>query len=113
MHPNAQKTAEAAMCANEQKKFWEFRKELFGDSWGKFSPDELKAAAKKTGLHESDFNACLDGSKMRSVVDEDMKIAQGFGVTGTPTFFINGSSYVGAQPVEEFQKIIDEKSRKK
>jgi len=110
MHPNAQKTSEALMCANAQGKFWEFRKEVLGESWGKFSLEDMKAIAKKTGLKEADFNACLDGSKMRVSVEEDVKVGQSVGVSGTPAFFLNGTPIVGAQPLENFQKVVDEKS---
>ncbi len=109
MHPNAMKTAIAASCAAEQGKFWEYRKELFGDSWGKQSAEDLKAAAKKVGLDEKNFGACLDQEKTKDRVNEDMKIAASLGVQGTPTFFINGSPVVGAQPVENFKKLIQAK----
>lgn len=113
MHPNAQKTSEALLCANAQGKFWEFRKELFGESWGKFSPEDMKAIAKKTGLKETDFNACLDDSKMKGLIEEDVKVGQSVGVSGTPAFFLNGSPLVGAQPLENFQKAVDQKSNGK
>ncbi len=109
MHPNAAKTSEALLCANEQSKFMELRKEILGDSWGKFTADDLKAAAKKVGLNEPAFNACFDGGKMKTVVDEDMKMAASIGVQSTPTFMVNGTPVVGAQPIEAFKKVIDEK----
>lgn len=109
MHPNAAKAAEALLCAHEQGKFWPLRQELFGASWGKQTSEDLKAASKKAGLDASKFNACLDSSKMRPAVEEDVRVATALGRTGTPTFFINGTPVVGAQPFESFKKVIDEK----
>lgn len=108
MHPNAQKTAEAVLCAQEQGKFWEFRKEVFGEFWGKNSVEDMKAIAKKMGLKEADFTACLDTSKTKPSIDEDVKVIQSLGSTGTPTFFVNGKPVVGAMPFESFRKVIDE-----
>lgn len=109
MHPNAVKTAESILCANEQSKSMEYRKEVLGESWGKGTADDLKAIAKKIGLDTTAFNACYDSGKMKAVVDEDMKMANSIGVQSTPTFMVNGSPVVGAQPIEAFKKIIDEK----
>jgi len=108
MHPNAQKTAEAVLCAQEQGKFWEFRREIFGEFWGKNSAGDMKAIAKKIGLKESDFASCLDSSKMKPAIEEDVKVLQALGSTGAPTFFVNGKPVVGAQPFEKFSKAIDE-----
>ena len=113
IHPNAMKAAIAASCAAEQGKYWEYRKELFGPSWGKQSVEDLKAAAKKTGLNEKTFDACLDTDKTKSSVDEDMKGASALGAQGMPTYFINGSPVVGAQPAENFEKVIQAKLAEK
>ena len=113
MHSNAMKTAEAAMCADRQGKYWDFRREIFGEAWGKQSVEDMKAIAKKLNLKEADFNACFDGSQTKPTIEEDMKIFQGHGNAGTPTFFVNGTPVVGAQPLENFRKIIDEKLAKK
>ncbi len=109
MHPNAQKTAEAVMCANEQGKFWEFRKEIFGEFWGKNTPEDMRAIAIKLKMDMSRFSECFDGSKMKASIEEDIKVVQALGGTGTPTFFVNGTPVVGAQPFENLKKIIDEK----
>jgi len=109
MHPNAAKAAEASLCADEQGKFWEFRKELFGGSWGKQTVQDMKEIAKKTGSNAARFAECLDSSKMKPAIDEDTRVINALGMAGTPTFFINGSPVVGAQPAENFKKVIDEK----
>ncbi len=107
-HPEAQMNAEAALCAHDQGKFHEFRAEIFGASWGKKSKDDMKAIAKQLSLNETTFAACLDGGNMKARADEDKAMAGQNGASGTPTFFINGKMIVGAQPIENFSKVIDE-----
>jgi protein-disulfide isomerase len=106
-HPNAIPAAEAALCANEQDRFWPYHDRLFADS-GKLSDADLKQAAAALGMDMPRFNTCVGEHKYRSVVDADAKAGSEAGVTGTPAFFINGRPLVGAQPYEEFKRIIDE-----
>ena len=69
---------------------------------------ELKAWAKKVrGLDRKKFEACLDGGNMKGRVLANIQMGTEAGVTGTPTFFINGVMLVGAQPIEEFRKAIE------
>ncbi len=105
-HKNAQKAAEAAECAGEQDKYYEMHDKLFegGVSRGVSS---FKQYAKDIGLDTSDFNECLDSGKMASEVRKDMSDGQKAGVRGTPAFIINGQLVSGAQPFENFRKIID------
>ena len=105
-HTNAQKAAEAAKCAGEQDKFWDMHDRLFerGVSGGVSS---FKQYASQIGLDTTEFNNCLDSGKMTSAVQQDFAEGQLKGVTGTPAFFINGQSLVGAQPFEAFQQIIE------
>lgn len=105
-HPQAQKAAEAAECADEQGKFWEMHDKLFEDgvSGGVGS---FKQYAEDLGLDTAKFNDCLDSGAMASEVQNDMQDGQSAGVSGTPTFFINGQKVVGAQPFSAFENIID------
>jgi protein-disulfide isomerase len=105
-HPHAQKAAEAAACADAQGKFWEMHKQLFANQQ-KLGLQELKVHAQTAGLDAAKFSACLDGSATKAQVDADQKAGAEIGVSGTPAFFINGKMLSGAQPFEEFQKIID------
>ncbi len=106
-HQNAQKAAEAAECADEQGRFWEIHDKIFenGVSGG---VNQLKQYAKDTGLNTAQFNECLDSGKMASEVQKDFNDGQGYGVSGTPAFFINGIEVVGAQPFSVFQQIIEQ-----
>ena len=110
-HPHAPKAAEAAMCANDQGKFWEMHKQLFANQKG-LSVEELKQHAAAVGLDKAKFDDCLDTGKMKAIVDADTKAGGDVGVTGTPAFFINGKLISGAQPMAEFEKIIDAELKK-
>jgi protein-disulfide isomerase len=105
IHPEAQMAAEAARCAGDQGKFWEYHDVLFTQS--AFSRESLNANAQSLGLEMKAFHACLESGKHRAAVLEDFKAAQQAGVSGTPAFFINGVFLDGAQPQGEFEKIID------
>ena len=74
--------------------------------------DTMKQWAKDLGLNTNDFNSCLDSDKYKNAVDEDMKAGQTAGVNGTPTFFINGTILVGAQPFDAFKTLIDKELAK-
>jgi protein-disulfide isomerase len=107
MHPQAQKAAEAAQCAFEQGKFWEYYENLFRNQ-GALDVPNLKNYATELGLDESNFNLCLDSGKYAQEVQKDFEDGRSYGVTGSPTFFINGRMLVGAQPFSTFQTVIEE-----
>ncbi len=106
-HANATDAARAARCAGEQGKYWDMHGQIFADQ-SKLSRADLKAMAKKTGVSQSQFDACLDSAKYEAEVKKDMLAGQDLGVDGTPTFFINGRRLVGAQPFERFKELIDQ-----
>ncbi len=106
-HKQAPKAAEAALCANEQGKFWEYHDILFKNQ-EKLEPAELKLHATATGLDPAKFASCLDGSKFAGAVKSDTEAGKKAGVSGTPAFFINGVMLSGAQPLEEFKRVIDQ-----
>ncbi|MGI5863714.1 MAG: DsbA family protein [Myxococcales bacterium] len=111
-HEQAPKASEAGLCANEQGKFWEMHDEMFS-AQDKLSVDDLKAAAKKLGLDSAKFDACLDSNKYAEQVKKNTEDGKEAGVQGTPAFFINGRLLSGAQPYEEFKRVIDEELAKK
>jgi len=105
-HPHAQQAAEAAQCAAEQGKFWEYHDSLFdrqapGTGWN------FTELAKEIGLNQDAFATCLNTGRYREEVAKDLHDGLKLGVTSTPTFFINGRPLVGAQPFAEFQAVID------
>jgi protein-disulfide isomerase len=107
IHPQARGASEAAACAAEQGKFWEYHAELFSGD-GQLDRPVLDAAAQKTGLDAAAFKTCVDERKTQALVEADVKAGEDAGVSGTPAFFINGIPLRGALPFEEFQKVIDE-----
>ena len=111
-HKQAMVAAEASMAAGAQGKFWEMYDKNF-DNQKQLSIDNLKSYAKELNLDMKMFNADLESHRFKKVIDEDMKIAKGLGIRGTPTFFINGKKMVGAKPLTEFQKVIDGLLKKK
>jgi protein-disulfide isomerase len=107
IHPRAQLAAEAARCAGDQGKFWEYHDTLYGNS-PKLGAAELKTYAKNVGLDPAPFEQCLTSGKYKAAVQKDLSEGAKLGLTGTPTFFINGREISGAQPLEAFAAIIDE-----
>ena len=105
-HQNAETAAMAGECAEDQGKFWEMHKAMFGNQ-AKLSAADLVETAGTIGLDKDAFKGCLDSGKFRSEVQKDFQEGQKYGVTGTPTFFINGIMIVGARGVESFSEIID------
>ena len=88
--------AEAAMCALDQDKFWEYNHLLFenqdGENQGAFSNDNLKEFAAELGLDTATFNTCLDTGMHQQEVLDQFAAYQTEGIDSTPTIFINGQS---------------------
>ncbi|HYO54424.1 thioredoxin domain-containing protein [Archangium sp.] len=105
-HKQAPKASEAALCAHDQGKFWEYHDTLFANQKALEVP-ALKGYAKQLGLDTAKFDKCLDSGEKASIVSADMADGQKVGVNGTPAFFINGVLLSGAQPFEEFKSVID------
>ncbi|MGO8969463.1 MAG: thioredoxin domain-containing protein [Myxococcaceae bacterium] len=106
IHPQAEKAAEASLCAADQGKFWEFYDLLFKNQ-KKLDVSELKSYAASAGLDGPKFAQCLDSGEKKKQVDADIEAGQAAGVNGTPAFFINGVFINGAMPIDEFKKVID------
>lgn len=73
----------------------------------KISVAALKTMAKDFGVDTNKFNKCLDDGTMADKVAAESKEGQGLGVSGTPSFFINGILVVGSLPQAEFETVID------
>src|SRR6185436_19515892 len=85
-HPNARPAAEAAACADDQGRFWEYHDRLFANT-SRLTDTDLKEHATAAGLDAARFNACVDGHRTKNQVDQDLKEANDAGVSGTPAFF--------------------------
>jgi protein-disulfide isomerase len=107
LHGQARAVAEASRCAVEQGKFWEFHDKVFAGA-----PDASQATlnrfAQETGMDLAAFETCRAANKYKTSVEESIQEGTKLGITGTPTFFINGRMLVGAQPLEAFARVIDE-----
>ncbi|HEV2855339.1 MAG TPA: thioredoxin domain-containing protein [Thermoanaerobaculia bacterium] len=110
-HQNAQKAAEASLCAADQGKFWEMHDAMFANQQA-LEVDKLKAKAAELGLNAEQFNQCLDSGKHAATIQADMKDGSAVGVNGTPALFINGRFLSGAQPLEAITPIIDDELRR-
>jgi protein-disulfide isomerase len=103
--------AQAAECAADQGKFWEYH-DLLWDRWdgenqGTFVKENLNGFAEELKLDMAKFEPCLANDETLQRVIDDTQEGRQVGVTGTPTFFINGQPLVGAQPLQVFQQVID------
>jgi protein-disulfide isomerase len=107
IHPHAQKAAEAAHCAAEQGKFWEFHDLLF-EQQDTIPTTNFAEQAKTLGLDAASFQTCIDSRKYQAKVEGNYAAGVKAGVSGTPAFFINGRLLSGAQPLEAFKAVIDE-----
>ena len=105
-HPEAQPAAEAAECADEQGQFWDYHGAIFNNQ-GRLGRDLYIELAGQFNLDVDKFTQCIDNGEMRQEVQADSSYGSQIGVSGTPTFFINGIKLVGAQPYAAFQQVIE------
>ena len=109
--------ANAAECANDQGKFWDYHNYLYKNQpqetdTSMYNTDTLTQAAVSLGMNGDQFRSCLDGKKFDSKVSGDLSDGQKAGVNGTPSFFVNGMPLVGAQPYSAFKTLIDQELAK-
>ena len=98
--------ANAAACAADQGKFWDYHDALFarqGSSAQAFSPAALKGYAAELGLDATTFNRCVDKKERYALLDKVGAEGRARGVNATPTFFINGQKIEGAAGVRGVQ----------
>ncbi len=104
--PDSLSAALAAGCAADQDAFWQFHDKLFADP-SNLTRDAFVQYATDLNLNLDTFSTCYDDQQHRDDVVADYNDGQTLGVGGTPTFFINGKIFVGAQPYENFASAID------
>jgi protein-disulfide isomerase len=97
---------QAALAAGAQGKFWELHDRIFVDQPA-IKRDDLIQAAKGLGLDVTRFVTDLDSGRFRASVEADRAEGNRLGVSGTPTFFINGKELVGAASLAEFKRMVD------
>jgi len=106
MHAQAEKAAEAARCAGQQGKFWEYHDLLF--SGGGIAPAQLKDFAHQLNLDQTKFDQCLDSGAQAAAVQSDYKEAQQLGLNGTPSFFLNGRFFTGAVDYKMLRDLVEQ-----
>ena len=97
----------AARAAQEQGRFWEYHDLLYENQSGGFSEERLIELAREAGLDVGRFEKDLASGRFERAVAEDFQEGQEMGVTGTPTFVINGRVVAGLQPVEVYEEAIE------
>ena len=117
--PESKAAAEAAYCAGDQNKYWEYHDILFanltGENVGAFTDRRLGALAEALSLDMAAFNDCFDSGKFADRVEQDYLDGSAAGITGTPGFYftytVNGEEkhrlIAGAYPFSEFQTQIE------
>jgi protein-disulfide isomerase len=110
---NVIRASEAAACANEQGRYYEYHEALFraAGAWGGLLGESLDRylvdLGEQLGLERARFGQCLASGRMRDGVLADQKLANDLGLTGTPTFFIAGEKRTGFLPYEEWKALLD------
>lgn len=104
MHKESQKAAEAARCAGDQGKFWEYHDLLFSSH--QLDVPSLKKYAGDMKLDQAKFDTCLDSGAETAAVQKDLQEGQRLGLTGTPSFFINGHFISGAADSATLHEVL-------
>jgi predicted DsbA family dithiol-disulfide isomerase len=103
---DSMRAAEAALCAADQNKYWEFREELFANQQD-FGVAAMSNYAEHTHLDVAAFGKCLDSGSKRSLVQEDIQEAESNRLEGSPVFSLNGTRLSGAHEFADFKELID------
>ncbi len=105
IHPQSIPAAQAANCAAEQKKFWEYHDLLFVNQ-EKLGEPLYNELAVKLKLDMVTFASCLNNKSVLMEMKDDLEAGFKAGVRGTPTWFVNGRKIEGVISKNDWQKII-------
>jgi formate-nitrite transporter family protein len=105
-HENAFLSAEAAVAAYKQNKFWQYHDILFENQLN-LKKDDLIAYAEKAELDMNAFKEALDTHANEALVKSDMADGSALGIRGTPTLFINNIQYNGKYSLDALSSAID------
>jgi protein-disulfide isomerase len=108
--PRSLAVARGALCAGEQGKFWEYRHDLLSTK-GDWSDQDLEGRAAGMGLRPADFRSCLASDRHDKTILASSEEGQKLGVSGTPTFFVNGRRMTGVRSEQQFDEIIQAELR--
>ncbi|MEK7637792.1 MAG: DsbA family protein [Patescibacteria group bacterium] len=111
LHQYAELAAQSAEAANLQGKFWEMHDLLFErqDSWSKASnaKQTMIDYANELKLDVAKFTSDLDSTAVKDRVNRDVLSGNAVGISGTPTFFLNGAKLTNPGSADAFGKLID------
>jgi protein-disulfide isomerase len=113
-HNNSQEAVVAALCANDQGRYWDYREQLFENQKAVVAngTPEFDLIASNLGLNTSEFSGCLASGKFDAQLAQTSQECLAAGIYGTPTFFVNGNAYVGPTAINdtiaEIQKLAGE-----
>jgi len=106
IHPFARPAAEAAMCADEQGRFWDFHDAIFARE-GKLDEKSFGEIGAALGLDGEQLATCIAERRFQDYVEADSQAGQAAVVTGTPAYFVNGIPLKGARDARALGQIID------
>jgi protein-disulfide isomerase len=110
-HQNAMPTAEAAMCAAAQGKFWPYHEALFATQkqWESLPTAALvlDSIAGAVGLDKTAWKQCVDSGKLKPLIQADRDRSAAAGVQSTPSFIIGDRVMLGVQPIETLRAALD------
>ena len=111
-HSQSMNAAIAGECAKDQDKFWEMSQRLYNTQkqWGNLKDDKAKGffkqQAKRLGLDMEKFDGCLENGEHKDSIEKSKKEAEAFGITGTPSVFINDQFVPGVIPADKLKEMI-------
>jgi protein-disulfide isomerase len=108
-HQNAKPASIAANCVQAQlgdEAYFEYHDVLF-EGQTSLTASNLKTWAVDLGVNEAEYDSCIADPEMADEVDQDFAEGSSLGVSGTPSFFINGNLIVGAQPYSVIKQAIE------
>jgi protein-disulfide isomerase len=106
IHPLAFFAAQAGQCALEQNRFWPLHDKIYINQ-DRLSQELLFQLAREVGVDMSAFTQCMQEERYAQEVADDFQAGLDLGVSGTPTFFVNGRKIAGVVPQEAWEQIVE------
>jgi len=106
MHEYAEKAAEGARCAGRQGAFWQMHERMFQGDGENLGVPQIKVIAQQLKLNTDQFDHCLDSGATAAAVQKDMNEGKQLGLSGTPSFFVNGYFLSGAVSYDMIQDLV-------
>ncbi|MFA6327887.1 MAG: thioredoxin domain-containing protein [Candidatus Micrarchaeia archaeon] len=105
-HPFSKEAALAALCANDEGKYWEYRAALFGRQQDVMQNGTAALYGIASGLNLTSFDACYASGKHNDLLQKSTDECTASGIYGTPTFFVNGKAFAGPGAINDTEKEV-------